>query len=90
MLVPAPSTPTSQKISNLLLLTQRTDVDTHGKDANVDKPSLVGASTAPKGAFDLDPLGECLEREDAADGLPKVTGVARGLEADEISCEEAT
>lgn len=79
----------SEKLPNLLLLTQRTNVDAHGKDADVDEPAFVGASTAAEGALNLDTLGEGLEGEDAADGLPKVTGVARGLEADEISCEEA-
>ena len=41
----------------------------------------MGAGTALKGG---------LERENAADGLHKVTGVARSLEADEIGCEETT
>jgi hypothetical protein len=48
----------------------------------------MGVGTAPKGALDLDTLWNGLECENAADGLDKVTGVARSLEADEIGCEE--
>jgi hypothetical protein len=50
----------------------------------------VGAGTTPEGALDLDTHWKGFERENAADGLPKVTGVARSLEADEIGCEETT
>ena len=50
----------------------------------------MGAGTALEGGLDLDILWKNLERENAADGLPKVTGVARSLEADEIGCEETT
>lgn len=80
----------AQKKSNPLLLLQCIDVDAHGKDSDVDEPSLLGASAAARGAVNLDTLGEGLEGEDAADGLPKVTGVARSLESDEIGCEKAT
>jgi hypothetical protein len=76
------------KESNPLLLLQRFDVDTHGKDPKVDESTLVGTGTAPRGALDLDTFWEGLEREDPADGLPKVTGVARSLEADEIGSED--
>jgi hypothetical protein len=76
------------KKSNPLLLLQRFDVDTHGKDPNVDESTLVGTGTAARGALDLDTFWEGLEREDAADGLSKVTGVARSLEADEIGSED--
>lgn len=44
--------------------------------------------TVPKGTFDSDSLGEGLEREDGADGLPKVAGIACDLDADEIGCEK--
>ena len=80
----------SDKKSNPLLLLQRFDVDTHWKDPDVDESTLVGTGTARQGALDLDTLWEGLEREDTADGLSKVTGMARGLEADEIGCEKAT
>jgi hypothetical protein len=73
---------------NPLLLLQRFDVDTHGKDPDDDESTLVGTGTAARGVLDLDAFWEGLERKDPADGLPEVTGVARSLEADEIGSEE--
>jgi hypothetical protein len=58
------------------------------KDPNIDESTLVGTGTAPRGALDLDTFWEGLEREDPADGLPKVTGVARHLEANEIGSKD--
>jgi hypothetical protein len=47
---------------NLLLLPQRIDVDSHGKNPDVDEPALVGGGSAPERTVDLDALGKCLQR----------------------------
>ena len=46
----------------------------------------MSADTAPKGALDFGRVSSA----DVADGLPKVIGVARSWEANEIGWEETT
>jgi hypothetical protein len=66
------------------LLLQRFDVDTRGKDPNVDEPSLVGAGTAPRGAFDPDTLWGGIEREDVTGGLSGVRSSQFGSRRDRV------
>jgi hypothetical protein len=59
------------------------DVDAHGERAYVYEPAAVAY------ALEEDALWECLESEDAGDGLSKVACIASGLEADEVCAEDA-
>jgi hypothetical protein len=52
-------------------------VNPHGEHCDVNEP-VLGLHT----------LRQCFESEDAADRLPEVTRVVRGLEADEVRSED--
>lgn len=70
------------------LLSQGTDVIWERSQCR--QLALVGSQHRSQGSLDSDTLREGFKAENAADDLPKMTGVVRGLISGEIGCEETT